>query len=283
VWSAPTIDTKKNLIYVATGDNYSDPPSALSDAVIALDLNTGKIAWSRQFRAGDAFNIACAIPSSKNCPDANGPDFDFGSSPILLQRPGGHRALILAQKSGGVFAIDPDKEGKPLWQTQLGKGGSLGGIEWGAASDSERLYAAISDESLLIAKQISPDPAKGGGLFALSLATGKQVWATPPSPCDARRPCSPAQTAAITSVPGLVLSGSLNGHVRAYAAADGRVLWDYDTGHVFNTVNGVSAHGGSISVAGPVVVDGTVYVLSGYDTFGEAPGNVLLAFTVEGQ
>lgn len=283
VWSAPTVDLEKNLLYVATGDNYSDPPTALSDAVLALELDTGKIAWSHQFRTGDAWNESCMTTDVKNCPDAGGPDFDFGSSPILLHLKGGHRALILAQKSGKIFAVDPDKRGKLLWTAQVGTGGVLGGIEWGPSSDSVRLYVALSDESFLPGAQPNVDPSKGGGLFALSLATGKQLWATPPSPCDARRPCSPAQTAAITSIPGLVISGSLNGHVRAYSADDGAVLWDYDTVRDFKTINEVSGHGGSISVAGPVVVDGTMYVLSGYDAFGEAPGNVLLAFTVDGQ
>jgi polyvinyl alcohol dehydrogenase (cytochrome) len=283
VWSAPTIDTKKNLLYVGTGDNYSDPPTALSDAVLALALDTGKIVWSHQFRAGDAFNEACVLPGPKNCPDAAGPDFDFGASPLLLSRPNGHRALILAQKSGAVYAIDPDKEGKLLWQAQLGTGGVLGGVEWGPASDSERLYVAISDEAFVPGPPPGLDPDKGGGLFALSLEKGNRLWSAQPSPCDARRPCSPAQTAAITAIPGVVFSGSLNGHFRAYSAADGKVLWDYDTGHEFTTVNNVPAHGGSMSVAGPVVAGGTVYVLSGYDTFGEAPGNVLLAFSVDGQ
>ena len=283
MWSAPTVDLEKNLLYVATGDNYSDPPTALSDAVLALELETGKIAWSHQFRTGDAWNEACLVAEIKNCPDAGGPDFDFGSPPILLHLKGGLRALILAQKSGRVFAVDPDNRGKPLWTAQVGKGGVLGGIEWGPASDSVRLYVALSDESFLPGAPPGVDPSKGGGLFALSLQTGKQIWATPPSPCATHRPCSPAQTAAITSIPGLVISGSLNGHVRAYSADNGSVLWDYDTVRDFKTVNEVSGHGGSISVAGPVVVNGTIYVLSGYDAFGEAPGNVLLAFTVDGQ
>jgi len=281
VWSAPTIDAKKNLLYVGTGDNYSDPPTPLSDAVLALALDTGKIVWSHQFRAGDAWNVSCLMPGAKNCPDAGGPDFDFGASPMLLSRPGKHRVLIAGQKSGAVYGMDPDKDGKLLWQAQLGTGGVLGGVEWGPASDSERLYVAISDESFLPDNGI--DPAKGGGLFALSLDTGKQLWAALPSPCDARRPCSPAQTAAITAIPGAVFSGSLNGHVRAFSTAAGEVLWDYDTRRDFNTVNTVPAHGGSISVGGPVIAGGTVYVLSGYDPFGEAPGNVLLAFSVDGQ
>jgi polyvinyl alcohol dehydrogenase (cytochrome) len=283
VWSSPTIDADKKLLYVATGDNYSDPTTDLSDAVLALSLDTGKIVWSRQFRAGDAYNIACAIPGAKNCPDANGPDFDFGTSPMLLSLPGGQRGLILSQKSGAVYAIDPDNPKKLLWQAQVGKGGSLGGVEWGPAADSQRLFVALSDELFLPVNPSTIDPAKGGGLFALALQSGKNLWTTPPSPCDARRPCSPAQTAAVTAIPGVVFSGSLTGLLRAYAAEDGKILWDYDTGHEFKTVNGVPAHGGSISVAGPVIVGGTVYALSGYDTFGEAGGNVLLAFTVDGK
>jgi polyvinyl alcohol dehydrogenase (cytochrome) len=282
VWSTPTLDPDKHRLYVGTGDNYSDPSTPMSDAVLALAMDTGKIEWSRQFSNGDAWNVACLTPGSKNCPDANGSDFDFGSSPILLSLPGGGRALILAQKSGAIHAIDPDNKGKLLWQAQVGNGGVLGGVEWGPATDSERLFVAISDEAFLPTTPSSLDPAKGGGLFAFSVKSGKRLWDTPPSPCDARRPCSPAQTGAITSIPGVVFSGSLNGHLRAVSAADGKVLWDFDTGQQFKTVNGVAAHGGSMSVAGPVVVGGTVYALSGYDAFGEAPGNVLLAFTVDG-
>ena len=280
VWSAPTIDTAAHVLYAVTGDNYSDPATDGSDAVLALALDTGKVEWSHQFRAGDAFNVSCVIPGAKNCPDAAGPDFDFGSSPILLALAAGKRALILAQKSGAVYAIDPDNRGKPLWQAQVGKGGALGGVEWGPATDGERVYAALSDEAFLPMGVL--DSTKGGGLFAISVKTGEILWNTPPSPCETKKRCSPAQPAAVTSVPGVVFSGSLNGHLRAYAAEDGRVLWEYDTAHDYKTVNGVAAHGGSISVAGPVVVDGKVYVLSGYDTFGETPGNVLLAFGADG-
>ncbi len=280
VWSAPTIDTAAHVLYAATGDNYSDPATDTSDAVLAMALDTGKVKWSHQFRAGDAFNVSCVIPGTKKCPDAAGPDFDFGASPILLAPAGGKRALILAQKSGGVYAVDPDDRGKVLWQAQVGRGGTLGGVEWGPATDGERIYVALSDEAFLPMGVL--DSTKGGGLFALSVKTGEILWNAPPSPCETRIRCSPAQSAAVTSIPGVVFSGSLNGHLRAYAAEDGKVLWEFDTAHEFKTVNGVPAHGGSISVAGPVVVDGTVYVLSGYDTFGETPGNVLLAFDADG-
>ena len=252
-----------------------------SDAIFALDLATGKVEWSRQFRASDAYNISCvSTPPRRTAPTSNGPDYDFGASAILLSRPGGKRALILAQKSGAAYAIDPDNRGKLLWQAQVGKGGSLGGVEWGPATDGERLYVALSDESFL--KTGGLDPDKGGGLFALSLKTGHLLWSAPPSPCDARKNCSPAQTAAVTAIPGLVFSASLSGHVRALGASDGKVLWDYNTMRDFQTINGVPARGGSISVAGPVIAGGTVFILSGYDTWGETPGNVLLAFSVDG-
>ena len=284
VWSAPTIDTEKGLLYAATGDNYSDPATENSDAVLALSLETGKIVWSRQFRAGDAFNNGCLDPKNPNCPNAAGPDFDFGSSPILERLPNGRRVLILAQKSGAVYAIDPDATGAKLWRARLGHGSNLGGIEWGPATDGQLVYAAISDEAFLPSKKgLELDPHKGGGLFALRLSDGARVWEARPGKCGARRPCSPAEPAAVTAIPGVVFSGALDGHIRAYASADGKLLWDYDTEHESHAVNGATGHGGSINAAGPVVADGMVYVLSGYDMFGGAPGNMLLAFSVDGK
>lgn len=283
IWSAPTIDAEKGLLYAATGDNYSDPPTDLSDAVLAMSLDTGKIVWSRQFRSGDAYNMACNDSNSKACPDADGPDFDFGASPILEKLSNGRRVLILAQKSGAVYAIDPDAQGAPLWHTQLGQGGPLGGVEWGPATDGQQVYVTISDEGFLPSeKGMNLDPDKGGGLFALGLADGKQIWTAPAEKCDARRPCSPAQPGAVTVIPGAVFSGSLDGYIRAYSTATGKLLWDYDTEHPYQTVNGVPGRGGSLNATGPVIVNGMVYVLSGYGNFGEAPGNVLLAFSVAG-
>jgi polyvinyl alcohol dehydrogenase (cytochrome) len=168
----------------------------------------------------------------------------------------------------------------------VGKGGVLGGVEWGPAADDQRLYVALSDESFLPARPDNPfalDPEKGGGVFAFRLDNGERLWMTAPPPCGARRPCSPAQPGAVTAIQGTLFSGSLDGHLRAYSTANGKVVWDYDTAHNYEAVNGVAGHGGSLDVAGPVVVGGTVYALSGYDQFGAAPGNVLLAFTVDGR
>ena len=284
VWSAPTIDTEKGLLYAATGDNYSDPATENSDAVLALSLETGNIVWSRQFRSGDSYNMSCGYPNSPNCPDAAGPDFDFGSSPLLERMADGHRLLILAAKSGGVYAINPDAQGAQIWRAQLGHGGALGGIEWGPASDGQRFYAAISDEAFLPSTTgLDLDPDKGGGLFALSLKEGKQVWYAPPAKCGTRRQCSPAQPGAVTAIPGVVFSGSLDGHVRAFSSTGGKLVWDYDTEHDYQAVNGVPGHGGAVNGPGPVIAGGMVFVLSGYDMFGEAPGNMLLAFSVDGR
>ncbi len=290
VWATPTIDEQRGALYVATGDNYSDPPTRTSDAVLAMDLKTGKLLWSAQLTSNDAFNNACSIPTPGNCPATHGSDYDFGQPPILLPLPAGKRALVIAQKSGMAYGIDPDAKGKLLWRTRVGKGGVLGGSQWGSASDEARVYVAISDLALSAVPdpksakgyRLVLDPHKGGGLYALDPRTGKIVWSTPATPCDASRTaCSPAQSAAVTAIPGVVFSGSIDGHLRAYSATTGKVLWDTDTAHDFSTVNGKSASGGSIDAGGPAVVNGMLFVNSGYGEWGGMPGNVLLAFSVQ--
>ncbi len=284
IWSSPTLDPLKHAVYVTTGDAYSDPVARTSDAFLAFDINTGRMLWSRQMTAGDAFNLACFSPGKVNCPESNGPDFDFGSSPILVNLPNGKRALVAGQKSGVVHAIDPDQQGEVLWQVRIGQGGSLGGVQWGSAVDDQNVYAALSDVHVTQSRNEDVlDPKKGGGLFALRLATGEGVWHTPPPGCGEKRGCSPAQSAAVTLIPGVVFSGSLDGHLRAYSTVDGRIVWDVDTATGYQTVDGVKANGGAIDGPGPVIVGGTLYVNSGYGTFGGMPGNVLLAYSVDGK
>jgi len=274
VWSSPTIDTARHAIYVVTGDDYSDPPARTSDAFVAFDLATGKLLWWHQATAGDAFNLAC--PGKANCPEVHGPDFDFGCSPNLVNLPHGKRALISGQKSGIVTALDPDQQGELLWQMRVGVGGALGGVQWGNASDERYVYAAVSDH--FATKNLNAS----GSISALDLLTGHRVWSVPAPVCQ-KPNCSNAQSAAVTLIPGVVFSGSLDGHLRAYAAADGKVIWDVDTATDYQTVNGVKAKGGSLDGPGPVVVGGMLYVNSGYGMFGEVPGNVLLAFSVDGK
>ncbi|MBI3303854.1 MAG: PQQ-binding-like beta-propeller repeat protein [Deltaproteobacteria bacterium] len=289
VWSAPTIDAQRGVLYVTTGDNYTDPATKTSDAMVAFDLKTGKMLWSRQFTAGDAWNIACDAGDAANCPKAKGPDLDFGSSAILRATASGKRILLAGQKSGVVHAVDPDNNGAILWQQRVGHGGILGGIQWGPAADDDKIYVALSD----IGVKIKEDPEagtvseldgrEGGGLIAYNLATGDKVWATPPPGCGGRPKCSPAQSAAITVIPGVVFSGSVDGHLRAYSTQDGKVVWDFDTIQDFTTVNGMEGKGGSLDGPGPTVVGGMLFVNSGYGFWGGMPGNVLLAFSVGGK
>ena len=269
VWSAPTVDARRGLVYAATGNAYTEPAAATSDAIVAFDLETGAVRWTRQLTPGDAFVLNCA-GANPNCPDDEGPDFDFGSSPALVTLTDGRDLLVAGQKSGVGYGLDPDRAGAVVWRYRVGAGSALGGIEWGFAVDGGKAYFANSDH-------LTPEP---GGLAAVRLRTGELVWyAEPHEPvCEG---CSPALLAAVTAIPGVVFSGAWDGLFRAYAADDGSVLWEFDTNGAYETVNGVRARGGSINGPGPVVVDGMVYVNSGYAAFGGRPGNVLLAFGVE--
>jgi polyvinyl alcohol dehydrogenase (cytochrome) len=273
IWSAPTIDVSKNALYAATGNSYTNVSIQTSDAILALDLATGALLWSSQVSTKDNFTMGCG--RGVNCPEERGPDFDFGASPILRDLPGGRRVLICGQKSGIVWGLDPDQRGKVLWQTRVGEGGPLGGIEWGPTADLEQVYVAVSDLT-------NRGENRPGGLHALKLATGERVWTTPPAElhCTAgAKGCSGAQSAAISSIPGVVFSGSIDGHFRAFLARSGEIIWDFNTARDFDTVNGVPGKGGSLDSAGPVVAGGMVFTNSGYGMWQGMPGNVLLAFS----
>jgi polyvinyl alcohol dehydrogenase (cytochrome) len=280
VWSAPTIDAQRQALYVATGDNYSDPPSETSDAILAFDLATGRLLWHQQATANDSYITSCLSADRTNCPESNGPDHDFGQSPILVTMRNGQRVLVAGQKSGVVHALDPDQQGKILWQTRVGKGGPLGGIMWGSAADQDRVYVANSDVRFTPGGYRDLDPNAGGGLFGLDLATGKISMQVPPVPCGSRSRCSPALAAAVTAIPGVVFSGGMSGYLRAYATDDARLLWEVDTARDYPIVNGGSALGGAMDGPGSTIVDGMLYVNSGYAQWGGLPGNVLLAFEV---
>ena len=285
IWSSPVIDPQRNAVYVTTGDNYSEPVTRTSDAFMALDLDTGKILWTRQMTEKDAYTAACRLPDTTNCP-INGPDFDFGSSPLLVTLPNGKRELLAGQKSGIVHALDPDQQGEVLWQVRVGKVGTMGGVQWGSAVDSQNIYVAVSDIKrimLTFTTLTDADPNQGGGMFALDLASGKQVWYAPPFSCGERKRCSPAQSAAVTAIPGVAFSGSMDGHLRAYSSADGKVIWDVDTVGPYQTVNGVEARGGTLDGPGPAIAGGMLFTNSGYVNGGGMPGNVLLAFSVDGK
>ena len=283
VWGSPTLDIKRRRLYVTTGNNYSLPATALSDAIVALDLDSGAIVWSHQALPNDVYNSACSLtPKAAGCPEGSGPDYDFGSPAILVTGPEGRDLVLAGQKAGIVWALDPDANGRVVWQARVARGGINGGVQWGMATDGQRVYAATSD--VVITRTATTrilDPSAGGGLTALRVSDGSVEWHAEPPSCAGRANCSPAQLAAVTAIPGVVFSGSLDGHLRAYSATDGKVIWDYDTGREFQTVNGVTGRGGAIDGPGPTVINGMVFVNSGYMRFGGMPGNVLLAFAPE--
>jgi len=277
IWSSPTLDLQKHALYVGTGVNYSNPPTETSDAVLAIDLQSGRLLWSRQFTSGDSYNFACPAADKTNCPRDPFVDADFGNSGMLRSLGGGKRILVISDKGGTVYGLDPDQQGKLLWKQKIAAGGVNGGTMWGGASDERAAYIGVSDFT-------AGKPEAGGGLVALQLATGEKLWTTPPPKptCLGSPGCSAAQPAPVTATPGVVFLGSWDGHLRAYETKAGAIIWDFDTARDFETVNGVKARGGSINAMAPVVVGGMVYAPSGYSGNG-MPGNILLAFSVDGK
>jgi polyvinyl alcohol dehydrogenase (cytochrome) len=279
VWNTPSIDTARGVLYVGTGESYTSPASESSDAIIAMRLEDGEILWRKQLLAGDAWNLACFIGGGPNCPEENGPDLDIGAATILFEMPS-QSLLLVGQKSGDVYALDVANQGEIVWQRKLGRGGFAGGVHWGMTTDGERLYVPIADTDFLGLAKGEPFP----GLYALDPLTGETLWyvrATDECAEETKPACDPGLSAAATSTEGLVFAGAFDGHLRAYAAATGQVLWDFNTAAVFQAVNGGEAKGGSIESDGPVLAAGHVLINSGYQFGGRMPGNALLVFSTD--
>ena len=280
LWNSPAIDERRGAMYFDTGDNYSSPTTHYSDAVIAMDLNTGKIKWSHQVLAKDAWNGSCSLPKPNVCPTENGPDYDFGAAAMLATAANGKQYVLAGAKSGVVYAFDP-ANGKLIWQTKVGRGGILAGVYFGMATHGDVVYVPIND---------APDgrhydePAKPG-LYALDIHSGKYLWKSPidDGVCKDRGPtCAPGIAAPVMVTDDLVLSGAGDGRLRFYAADSGRVVWEYDTAVSMATVGGGKATGGSIGGSfGPMIDAGTLIVPSGYGFAGRTPGNLLLVFDVD--
>jgi len=273
IWSSPTVDAKRSVVYVATGNAYADPPQKMTNAVIAMDIQTGAVRWVHQTTANDSWTLGCQPTNTDNpaCPATLGPDHDFSASPSLATV-NGRDLLVLPQKSGMAWALDPDKNGEVVWQRRIGQGSGLGG-QWGGAVDGQQAYFGVSD-------MLSPNP---GGMRAVNLATGEMAWSVEPQKplCGEGRTCRASQGAAVTVIPGAVFSGSLDGGMRAYSTTDGKILWTFDSNREFQTVNNAKAIGGGLEGPGAIVSGGMVYFNSGYGGFVGNPGNVLLAFGVD--
>ena len=266
VWNAPTVDPVRGAVYVGTGDATTAPPAKTTDAIMAVDINTGKLLWSYQATENDVFMGGCNGPNrSEACPSPMGPDMDIGNSPILTTLPNGKRALLGGTKSADVFALDPDNNGALLFRMNAAGGptgggrGGRGTIVWGGAADADHVYYG----------------AGAAGLAAIGPGTGERAWVF-------QAQGGAALGAAPTVIPGVVFQGGSNGRLYAVTAADGKSIWEFDTSQEFETVNRMVAHGGAISTSGAVVVDGMVFVGSGYAVgTGATAGNVLLAFGID--
>ena len=289
IWSAPTIDEKRGVLYVATGDSYTDAPQDGADAIVAMDLASGQVKWRTQVTVGDNYLSGCETTQLVNCPKNLGRDFDFGAPPVLARLAGGGDILLAGQKSGAVYGLDP-ATGKVRWKNQLGAGGPLGGVEWGMASDGKRLYVGVADAFM-------PKPPGKPGLAALDPSTGRTLWFTP-SPrlaCgwSGGAPCMPGVSAPPTVAGGAVFAGDIDGRLRAYDAASGKVIWEVDTGAgnyttvaipADDVLGGFKAPGGNIDGPGPVVAGGRLFVMSGYQSSLGGPGvSVLLVFSPDGR
>ncbi len=282
IWSTLTIDEKRRLIYAGTGESYTSPAQPTSDSIIAFDLETGAIKWHYQATEGDAWNMSCFIGGGENCPQENGPDFDFGAPPILLKADGGKDIILAGQKSGFVYALDPERQGALIWKRKTGLGGFAGGVHWGMAAHGDTVYVPNADTNFINKWKGERKP----GLYALKARSGEVIWFTPaPDACpDADKPaCDPGLSAAVTAIPGVVFAGAFDGHLRAYDSGNGSILWDFNTAREFKTLSGETARGGSIESDGPVISDGYVLLNSGYLFGSRMGGNVLLAFTVDGK
>ena len=280
VWTSPAIDAKRGVLYVGTGENTSSPATELSDAIVAIDLASGEIKWHFQGTKDDAFNMACGRPgpAGANCPKENGPDFDFGASVIIAQNSAGKDVLLAGQKSGEVFALDPDKEGAVIWRRRLSPGSALGGVHWGIAADESHVYVPIGDPPGVTGRR--------PGVQALRIDDGAEVWRHEAERDCAYRPsaepwpdCLPRHefSAAVSIVGGVVLAGGMDGRIFALDRKDGRVRWSFATNRYFDAVNGIETHGGSIDNAGVVAAGDTVIAQSGY-TLLATEGNALLVF-----
>jgi polyvinyl alcohol dehydrogenase (cytochrome) len=281
IWNTPAIDLKRGRLYVGTGENYSSPADGNSDAIMAFDLDSGAKIWVSQQTVGDAWNGACLsdlTSDDANCPEENGPDYDFGASPMLVTLPDGRDVVIGGQKSGAVMAIDPGS-GETLWKTQVGRGGVQGGIHFGMAADGTRIYVPINDMAYPedLTRYAYTTPPKPG-LYALDAESGALLWSSPaPDLCGDLQYCDPGISQAILAIPGAVIAGHMDGRLRIYSAENGEPIWELDTLRDFESVSGETGRGGSFSGNGGLVADGMLYLNSGYGIYNHMPGNILLA------
>ncbi len=282
VWNSPTYDAATGRVYFGSGENYSSPADGNSDAVFAVDAKTGKRIWVSQLTAGDAWNVGCMM-GNDNCPKEKGPDLDVASSILVVPIGGGKTMVVAGQKSGDVYGLDP-ASGKPLWKTNLGHGGTQGGVHFGMAAQGRLIYVPINDMADTRDARVYDAAKRGAGIHGIDGATGRVFWkALADNVCGDRKNCDPGVSSAVSAIPGLVFAGHLDGRLRAYDSSNGKVLWSVETTKEVKTITGAMAHGGSMSGPGAAISSGHVVVNSGYGLYYHSPGNLLMVFTPGGK
>ncbi|MET0340642.1 MAG: PQQ-binding-like beta-propeller repeat protein [Polyangiales bacterium] len=275
IWSStPVIDTKRNQVVITTGNNYTAPaafnncgnlpvsqvenclksiPRANEnyfDAVVAMDLTTGKVKWAKSLQPFDVWVTACTLALGRpggNCQSTKGHDYDFGQGAIAFSA-NGRDLLGAGQKSGIYYAVSAD-DGSVAWQTNLGPGGFLGGMAFGSAYDGKRFYTAN---------------VVSGAWSAADATTGRKVWDSKGTPSG-----TGSNPGSVSSANGVVFGGLLSGGLYALDGATGKTLWYF--------------RAAGASIAGPAIVDGTVYWGTGGGQLGaSSPTSQLYAFEVSG-
>lgn len=272
VWAGLAFDG--DVMLVATGDDYAEPASLRSDAVIAVNRHTGEIIWVHQTRHGDVWNGSCEELEKPNCPEESGPDWDYGAGPVVATTKAGRKIVVAGDKGSVVVGIDL-ATGENLWQNKVGRGGVVAGINFGIATHNGVVYVPVSD----VPDGRSYDTPANPGVFALDAQTGEFIWKAPSKEdmCHGRPGCYPGYSAAITVTDEFVLAGSNDGYLRAFDTKTGDLLWQFDTTQAFTTVDGATAQGGAIGGGqAPLVIGDRIIVNSGYAFAGKMPGNALL-------
>ncbi len=288
VWNSPSIDLKRNLLYVGTGEANSAPAHKNTNAIIAFDMKDGSIKWSHQATADDVYNVGCnPRGGGLNCPKPNETvyrDVDFGASTIIAKAPNGKELVLAGQKSGTVWAMDPDT-GKVVWQRNIGTGGAMGGVHWGLAADDTHVYAPISNAGRSIPEQEVADTIKPG-LYAVNLNDGSIDWTFHVSgACTAEEKKFVPRCAGLFGLSGAptvigdhIITGGLDGRVYMLERKTGKLVWQYSTAQAFKTINGIEGNGGAVDNASIIAANGLVIMNSGYGLFGQGAGNVMIAF-----
>jgi polyvinyl alcohol dehydrogenase (cytochrome) len=286
VWSRPAVDSEHRRVFIGTGENYSGTESTShSDAILALDLDNGKILWSHQFLADDVWNLSCDLPLLKlNCRNTKvGPDMDFGAAPVSAHVGGGLGRMVFAgQKSGRVYAMNA-KDGSLIWQQQPGRGGKLGGVHWGMAyhATDKMLYVPINDQGgdLLV----NPEGDGHPGIYAYNARNGELRWKYDDGRACPAKDCAHGFSSAIMINEDVLAAATLDGQIVLLDRKTGAPLWQFDTNKEWPAVNaealgGDTAQGGSIDVHGPLLVDDMLIMQSGYASMGGDGGNALMVF-----